>query len=55
MNIKILAVLEDLTFTMMATDTMEHRSTFLAKSPQYQVIFNSNICMVLCHLGYMVP
>ena len=31
MKIKILVVLEDSTFKMMATDTMEHRSTFLAK------------------------
>lgn len=55
MKIKILAVLEDSTFKMMATDTMEHRSTFPDKWFQCQVIFNSSICMVLCHLGYMVP
>jgi len=55
MRRKILSLLEDSTFKMMATDTMEHRTTFLTKWLQCHVIFNSSICMVLCHLGYMVP
>lgn len=55
MKIKIHALLEDSAFRMMAKDTMEHRTTFLTKWLQCQVIFNSSICMVLCHLGYMVP
>ena len=55
MKIKILAMLEDSTFKMMAKDTMERRTTFLTKWLQCQVIFNGSICMVLCHLGYMVP
>lgn len=55
MKIKILAMLEDSAFKMMAKDTMEHRATLLTKWLQCQVIFNSSICVVLCHLGYMVP